>query len=99
LGSHTLPPMKTSNFSPVLFLGASGLIGSSVTPALIKSGFSVLAGGRRGLSVGGAPGIGVDMRDPKNLVRAMRGIPTVALVLSDIPDMESLGLTQNPNLA
>jgi len=84
--------MNTSNFSSVLFLGASGLIGSSVTPALIKSGYSVLAGGRRGLSVGGAPGIGVDMRDPKNLVRAMRGIPTVALVLSDIPDMESLGL-------
>jgi len=84
--------MNRSNPSSLLFLGASGLIGSFVTPALIKAGFSVSTGGRRGLSVGVASGIAVDLRDPNGLARAMQGVATVALVLTDAPDMETLGL-------
>ena len=52
----------------------------------------MLAGSRRGLSVGGAPGVAVDMRDPANLARAMQGMATVGLVIPDVKDMESLGL-------
>jgi len=84
--------MNPSISSPLLFLGAPGLIGNQVIPTLINAGFSVLAGSRRGLSVGGAPGIGVDMRDPANLARAMQGVAAVGLVISDVKDMESLGL-------
>src|SRR5215469_3624260 len=84
--------MNRSNPSSLLFLGASGLIGSFVTPALIKAGFSASTGGRRGLSVDGASGIAVDLRDPNGLARAMQGVATVALVLTDAPDMETLGL-------
>ncbi|MBV8098679.1 MAG: NmrA family NAD(P)-binding protein [Verrucomicrobia bacterium] len=76
----------------MLFIGASGLIGSFVTPELIKAGFSVSTAGRRGLSVGGATGIAVDLRDYNGLARAMQDVGTVALVLTDAPDMESLGL-------
>jgi len=84
--------MNPSISSPLLFLGAPGLIGNQVIPALINAGCSVLAGSRRGLSVGGAPGIGVDMRDPANLARAMQGVAAVGLVISDVKEMESLGL-------
>jgi uncharacterized protein YbjT (DUF2867 family) len=75
--------MNPSISSPLLFLGAPGLIGNQVIPALINAGFSVLAGSRRGLSVGGAPDVGVDMRDPANLARAMQGVAAVGLVISD----------------
>jgi uncharacterized protein YbjT (DUF2867 family) len=84
--------MNPSISSPLLFLGAPGLIGNQVIPALINAGFFVLAGSRRGLSVGGAPGVGVDMRDPANLARTMQGVAAVGLVISDVKDMESLGL-------
>jgi uncharacterized protein YbjT (DUF2867 family) len=84
--------MNLSNPSSLLFLGASGLIGSFVTPALIKAGFSVSTGGRRGVSVSGAPGVAVDLRDSNSLARAMQGASTVALVLPDAPDVETLGL-------
>jgi uncharacterized protein YbjT (DUF2867 family) len=83
--------MHSPNPSSLLFLGASGLIGTLVTPALIKAGFSVSTGGRRGLSVGGASGIAVDLRDSNSLARAMHGVAAVALVLPDAPDMETLG--------
>ena len=89
--SH-LGAMNPSNASSLLFIGASGLIGSLVTPALMKAGFSVSTAGRRGLSVGDAPGIAVDLRDSTNLARAMQGVATVALVLPDVPDMEAIGL-------
>ena len=84
--------MNSSTASPLLFLGAPGLIGKQVIPALIEAGFSVLAGSRRRLSVGGALGVGVDMRDPASLARAMQGMAAVGLVISDVKDMESLGL-------
>ncbi|HEX6566946.1 MAG TPA: NmrA family NAD(P)-binding protein [Chthoniobacterales bacterium] len=84
--------MNLTNPSSLLFLGASGLIGSFVTPALVKAGFSVSTGGRRALSVGGAPGVAIDLRDSNSLVRAMQGVATVALVLTDAPDAETLGL-------
>jgi uncharacterized protein YbjT (DUF2867 family) len=84
--------MNRPNASSLLFIGASGLIGSLVTPALMKAGFSVSTAGRRGLSVGNAPGIAVDLRDSTSLARAMQGVATVALVLSDVPDMEAIGL-------
>ena len=84
--------MNSSDSSSLLFIGASGLIGTFVTPALIKAGFSVSTAGRRGLPVGGASGIAVDLRDSTSLVQAMQGVATVALVLPDAPDMESLGL-------
>jgi uncharacterized protein YbjT (DUF2867 family) len=84
--------MNPSFSSPLLFLGAPGLIGNHVIPAFAETGVSVLAGSRRGLSVGGAPGVAVDMRDRESLARAMRGIATVALVISDVVDMESIGL-------
>jgi uncharacterized protein YbjT (DUF2867 family) len=84
--------MTTSNASSLLFIGASGLIGSLVTPVLMKAGFSVSTAGRRGLSVSDAPGIAVDLRDSTNLARAMQGMATVALVLPDVPDMEAIGL-------
>jgi len=84
--------MNPSNASSLLFIGASGLIGSLVTPALMKAGFSVSTAGRRGLSVGDAPGVAVDLRDSTNLARAMQGVATVALVLPDVPDMETIGL-------
>lgn len=84
--------MNPSNPSPVLFLGAPGLIGNHIIPALIKAGFSVLAGSRRGLSVGGARGVVVDMRNPESLARTMQGMTTISLVISDVEDMESLGL-------
>src|SRR6202008_328253 len=83
--------MNSPNPSSLLFLGASGLIGTFVTPALIKAGFSVSTGGRRGLSVGGASGIAVDLRDSVSLARAMQGVATVALVLPDGPDMDTVG--------
>ena len=83
--------MNSSN-SSLLFIGASGLIGSVVAPALIKAGFSVSTAGRRGLPVAGAPGIAVDLRDSNSLAQAMQGVATLALVLPDAPDMESLGL-------
>ena len=76
--------MNPSSSSPLLFLGAPGLIGNQVIPALINAGFSVLAGSRRGLSVGGAPGVGVDMRDPASLARAMQGVAAVGLVISGV---------------
>jgi uncharacterized protein YbjT (DUF2867 family) len=81
--------MNPSNCSPLLFLGAPGLIGNHVIPALINAGFSVLAGSRRGLSVGGAPGVGVDMREPENLAQAMQGVAALGLVISDVQDMEA----------
>ena len=84
--------MNLTNPSSLLFLGASGLMGNFVTPALIKAGFSVSTGGRRGLSVGGASGVAVDLRDSNSLARTMQGVATVALVLPDAPDMETLGL-------
>jgi uncharacterized protein YbjT (DUF2867 family) len=84
--------MNHSNSSPLLFLGAPGLIGNQVIPTLIAAGFFVQAGSRRGLSVGGASGVTVDMRDPESLTRKMKGAATVALVISDVIDMESLGL-------
>src|SRR5258707_13465397 len=84
--------MNPSNASSLLFIGASGLIGSLVTPVLMKAGFSVSTAGRRGLSVGDALGIAVDLRDSTNLARAMQGVATVALVLPDGPDMEAIGL-------
>jgi uncharacterized protein YbjT (DUF2867 family) len=84
--------MKSSFSSPLLFLGAPGLIGNYAIPTLIKAGITVQSGSRRGLSVGGAYGIAVDMRDPESLARAMRNVKTVALVVSDVTDMESLGL-------
>src|ERR1700749_316984 len=83
--------MNSPNSSSLLFLGASGLIGTFVTPALIKAGFSVLTGSRRGLAVGGASGIAVELRDSNSVGRAMQGVATVALVLPDAPDMETLG--------
>lgn len=84
--------MKSSFSSPLLFLGAPGLIGNYAIPTLIKAGITVQSGSRRGLSVGGASGIAVDMRDPESLAQAMRNVKTVALVVSDVTDMESLGL-------
>jgi uncharacterized protein YbjT (DUF2867 family) len=84
--------MNSSTASPLLFLGAPGLIGNQVIPVLIEAGFSVLAGSRRGLSVGGALGVGVDMRDPASPARAMQGMAAVGLVIPDVSDMESLGL-------
>jgi uncharacterized protein YbjT (DUF2867 family) len=84
--------MNPSISSPLLFLGAPGLIGNQVIPALTNAGLSVLAGSRRGLSVGGAPGVGVDMRDPANLAKTMQGVAAVGLVISDVQDMEALGL-------
>jgi uncharacterized protein YbjT (DUF2867 family) len=84
--------MNSSNSSSLLFIGASGLIGSFVTPALIKEGFSVSTAGRRGMPVGGASGVAVDLRDSTSLAQAMQGVATVALVLPDAADMESLGL-------
>ena len=84
--------MNPSISSRLLFLGAPGLIGNHVIPALVETGVPVAAGSRRGLSVGGAPGVAVEMRDCESLARAMRGIRTVALVISDVIDMESIGL-------
>jgi uncharacterized protein YbjT (DUF2867 family) len=84
--------VQSSYSSRLLFLGATGLIGNYVIPALIKAGVAVQPGSRRALPVGGAPGITVDMRDPKSLARTMQDAKTVALVVSDVPDMESLGL-------
>src|SRR5258708_29000272 len=84
--------MNPSLSSPLLFLGAPGLVGNHVIPAFAETGVRVLAGSRRGLSVGGAPGVAVDMRDRESLARAMPGIATVALVIPDVVDMESIGL-------
>jgi len=84
--------MNPSISSSVLFLGAPGLIGNHVIPALSRAGIPVLAGSRRGLVVGNVPGVAVDMRDPKTLARTMQGIGTVAFVIPDVIDMEALGL-------
>jgi uncharacterized protein YbjT (DUF2867 family) len=84
--------MNPSLSSPLLFLGAPGLIGNHVIPAFAETGVPVLAGSRRGLSVGSARGVAVDMRDRESLARAMRGIATVALVIPDVVDMEAIGL-------
>jgi uncharacterized protein YbjT (DUF2867 family) len=84
--------MNPSISSPLLFLVAPGLIGNHVIPAFIEIGVPVLAGSRRGLSVGNANGVAVDMRDRASLARALRGIATVALVIPDVVDMESIGL-------
>jgi uncharacterized protein YbjT (DUF2867 family) len=84
--------MNPSNSFPLLFVGAPGLIGNHVIPVLVKAGFTVRAGSRRGLSVGGAPGIVVNMRDRESLARAMEGMAAVGLVVPDVNDMESLGL-------
>jgi len=84
--------MNPSNSSPLLFLGAPGLIGNHVIPTLRKGGLTVLAGSRRGVSVGGAPGVVVDLRDPESLARAMGGMAMVGLVIPDVRDLELLGL-------
>jgi uncharacterized protein YbjT (DUF2867 family) len=84
--------MNPSISSSVLFLGAPGLVGNHVIPALTEAGARVLAGSRRGQSVGGAAGVTVDMRDPESLARTMQGIATVAFVIPDVIDMERLGL-------
>ena len=76
----------------VLFLGAPGLVGNHVIPALTGAGIPVVAGSRRGLAVAGAAGVTVDMRDPETLVRTMQEIATVAFVVPDVIDMEALGL-------
>jgi len=84
--------MNPSITSPLLFLGAPGLIGNHVIPALVATGANVLAGSRRGSAVGGATGPAIDMRDRESLARAMQGFHTVAFVISDVIDMETLGL-------
>jgi uncharacterized protein YbjT (DUF2867 family) len=84
--------MNPSITSPLLFLGAPGLIGNHVIPALVATGANVLAGSRRGSAVGGATGAAIDMRDRESLARAMQGFHTVAFVISDVIDMETLGL-------
>ena len=84
--------MKYSSSSSLLFLGAPGLIGNYVIPTLIKAGITVRSGSRRGLSVGGASGIAVDMRDPASLGCAMQGVKTLVFVVPDVTDMETLGL-------
>src|ERR1700730_4759443 len=84
--------MNSTISTSVLFLGAPGLVGNHVIPALAEAGIPVLAGSRRGLVVGGAAGVTVDMRDPENLARTMQGIATVAFVIPDVIDMEVLGL-------
>jgi uncharacterized protein YbjT (DUF2867 family) len=84
--------MNSAISSPLLFLGAPGLIGTHVIPALVAAGTDVLAGSRRGLAIGGAPGAAIDMRDRDSLARTMQGIGTVAFVISDVIDMETLGL-------
>jgi uncharacterized protein YbjT (DUF2867 family) len=76
----------------VLFLGAPGLVGNHVIPALAEAAIPVLAGSRRGLAIAGAAGVTVDMRDPETLVRTMQEIDTVAFVIPDVIDMEALGL-------
>jgi uncharacterized protein YbjT (DUF2867 family) len=76
----------------VLFLGAPGLVGNHVIPALAEAGIRVLAGSRRGLAVAGAAGVPIDMRDPETLRRTMQEIDTVAFVIPDVIDMEALGL-------
>jgi uncharacterized protein YbjT (DUF2867 family) len=84
--------MNPSISTSVLFLGAPGLIGNHVIPALAAGDFSVMAGSRRGLAICGATGVAVDMRDPETLARTMQGIATVAFVIPDVIDMEALGL-------
>jgi len=84
--------MNSTISTSVLFLGAPGLVGNHVIPALAEAGIPVLAGSRRGLAVGGVAGVTVDMRDPENLARTMQGIATVAFVIPDVIDMEVLGL-------
>ncbi len=84
--------MKYSFSSSLLFLGAPGLIGNYVIPTLIKAGITVQSGSRRGLPVGGASGIAVDMRDPESLGCAMQGVKRLAFVVPDVTDMETLGL-------
>jgi NAD(P)H dehydrogenase (quinone) len=84
--------MNSTHSSSLLFLGAPGPIGNHIIPALFQAGFPVLAGSRRGLSVGGAPGVAVDLREPKSLSPTMEGVGTVGLVIPDVEDMESLGL-------
>ena len=76
----------------VLFLGAPGLVGNHVIPALAEAGIRVRAGSRRGLAVAGAAGVPIDMRDPETLRRTMQEIDTVAFVIPDVIDMEALGL-------
>jgi uncharacterized protein YbjT (DUF2867 family) len=76
----------------VLFLGAPGLVGNHVIPALAAADIPVLAGSRRGLAVAGAAGVPVDMRDRETLVRTMQETKTVAFVIPDVIDMEALGL-------
>jgi uncharacterized protein YbjT (DUF2867 family) len=84
--------MNSSPSSSVLFLGAPGLIGNHVIPALVKAGIPVLAASRRGRAVGGGAGVTVDMQDRQALTRTMQGIATVAFVIPDVIDMEALGL-------
>ena len=91
-GDQQVAVMKPSISTSVLFLGAPGLIGNYAIPALVADGIAVLAGSRRGLAVGGAAGVTVDMRDPETLARTMEGIATVAFVIPDVIDMEALGL-------
>jgi uncharacterized protein YbjT (DUF2867 family) len=84
--------MNSSPSSSVLFLGAPGLIGNHVIPALVKAGIPVLAASRRGRAVGGGAGVTVDMQDRQALTRTMQGIAAVAFVIPDVIDMEALGL-------
>ena len=91
-GGQQVAVMNSTISTSVLLLGAPGLVGNHVIPALAEAGIRVLAGSRRGLVVGGAPGVTVDMRDPENLAQTMQGIATVAFVIPDVIDMEALGL-------
>ena len=71
-GGQQVAVMNSTISTSALFLGAPGLVGNHVIPALAEAGIPVLAGSRRGLAVGAAAGVTVDMRDPENLARTMR---------------------------
>ena len=78
--------MNPSFSAPLLFLGAPGLIGNHVIPAFVETGIPVLAGSRRGQSVGAASGAVAALKDDQLLNRTFDLSGPEALHTSEVAE-------------
>ncbi len=77
----------------ILVTGATGTIGSHLTPLLAEAGAHVIEGSRTGRSRSGVPARVVDFEDPATLRRAFEGIDRLFLLFPLTPN--KLALARN----